>query len=163
MVNTSTMFSKLEKEKRQKNRPFLLPDKERKRGMQQYVAQAAVEVRFGVPSKNCDNYGICQIEMNESLFEPKAGSPAETNCCIRKGGAVMTLEADGGIELAFPKSCLSPKVVSDLFSKPFFEMEEDYVLPENLVPENTPASKWRFAAGRYPIVETQGFYILFFK
>ncbi|HMQ62132.1 MAG TPA: hypothetical protein PKE06_15765 [Flavilitoribacter sp.] len=145
--------------KRENARQKLLPAT----GSRQLKVQLAVEVKFGVPSKKCDNYGICQINRTDDVVAAAVELPECLNCG-KAAKAIMSLYSGNRIELLFPKSSLLPKVRAAVFGSLRFEVEEDYLLPDSVFdPALSPDEEWTFKSGRYFILETDGFYFINFQ
>jgi hypothetical protein len=124
------------------------------------VTQILVEVKFGVASRNCDNYGVCHIDMAEQLLNNKSQS---TLCCFRKTSAVLSLNSEGAMELAFFKSLMKAETEDMFFSNPTFKVEEDFEVSDELAVQFQLGSKPKIICGDYLIKKTSGFYIVDFS
>lgn len=80
------------------------------------------EVVFGQMTKKCVGAGICKIMLYRGRKRPPGCGSAI---------GVFSVEA-AGLMLKFQKHRICPKVRDRLFSKPYFEMGEAFVLPEDL-------------------------------
>ncbi len=123
------------------------------------IAQIYVEVKFGVVSRNCDNYGVCHIDSVEYLFK---NENQKMSICARKTTAIFSVCRNGGIELAFPKSALKAETQRMFFSQPFFTVEEDFELSGELTEQFNLDNKPKIIRGEYEIIETTGFYVVNF-
>lgn len=78
--------------------------------------QFSAEIEFGMPSKECKNFGICRIN-------PLRRGPAESS----KGNlAVVTLLETGDVEMAFLRDSLRPNSYEKFLAAEHFLVEEDY-------------------------------------
>lgn len=152
------MHSVHNKGRRLKKEPS--PATDRAQTARTLVAQAVVEVKFGIASRNCDNYGVCHIDMAEHLLERKS---QKTPCCLRKTNAILSVSGDGTIELAFPKSAMHAETENLFFSKIMFKVEEDFELPKELAKQFDLEIKSEIIHGNYRIIETTGFYVVNFS
>ena len=111
------------------------------------LSQLLVEVEFGVPSRQCVNYGICRIEIARGQGRPKSSG------CIGCGGlALASAPEDDLLQLAFFCSSLGERARRQHFGQGFFLVEEAYPLPRFL--HNTlglPAAA--IGSGRYRVLE----------
>jgi hypothetical protein len=123
------------------------------------VAQIAVEVKFGMVSRNCDNYGVCHIDATTQLLKDKN---LKTSCCFRKTTAVLSVNRDGGIELAFPKSAMKVETENMFFSQLFFKVEENFELSNELTEQFQLKNRPIIIRGNYRISSTMGFYLVRF-
>lgn len=124
------------------------------------IAQILVEVKFGVASRNCDNYGVCHIDMVEQVLPNKSGS---TSCCLRKTPAILSLSGNGNMELAFLKSAMKAETKHTFFSRSTFKVEEDFELSDQLAMQFQIENKPTIIQGDYLITKTAGFYIVDFS
>ena len=108
-----------------------------------------IEVEFGVPSRQCVNYGICRIELARAPGRPRSSK------CKRCGGlALASAPEEGVLELAFFQSSLSQAARRRYFGQGYFLMEEDFLLPRCLYNgRNFPAEA--ISCGRYRVLETE--------
>ncbi|NUN99874.1 MAG: hypothetical protein HUU01_04575 [Saprospiraceae bacterium] len=157
-VKTSEMHSVHNTGRRLKKEPS--PATDRDQTPRTLVAQAVVEVKFGIASRNCDNYGVCHIDLAEHLLERKS---KETHCCLRKTKAILSVSSNGSIELTFPKSAMHAETENLFFSKIMFSVEEDFELPKELAKQFDLEIKAKIIHGNYRIIETMGFYVVNFS
>jgi len=124
------------------------------------VNQLFVEVKFGMASRNCDNYGVCQVDAVENLWEVEN----DTTCnCLQKSRAIMTIDGFGNIELAFPKVLISEEIVRKYFNGFFFTVGEDYQVSDEIIKKHKIAGIPKILNGKYEIRETMGFYTIQFN
>lgn len=123
------------------------------------VAQIAVEVKFGMVSRNCDNYGVCHVDITTELLRDKN---LKTSCCLRKTTAMMSVNRNGNIELAFPKSAMKEETENMFFSQPIFRVEEDFELSNELTKQFELKNRPKILRGNYRISSTIGFYLVSF-
>ncbi len=120
--------------------------------------QMFMDVEFGVLSKDCRNYGICRIEEQGTIGLNDANNKFRK----KKGGtSIITIDSNKGIEMAFPKSNLEAKTAQKYFDKKEFLVEEDFIYSS----ETNPSGRslvFKIKKGKYPIIETLGFYIVKF-
>ncbi|MDZ4678918.1 MAG: hypothetical protein SH848_03940 [Saprospiraceae bacterium] len=124
------------------------------------VTQIFVEVKFGMASRNCDNYGVCHVDAIERLWEYQTTSLC---FCPGKARAIMSISENGDIEMVFPKSIIPPETKNNFFSKEFFEVKEDFKLSKKILDQYQIKVIPEILRGTYKVVETSGFYIIDFK
>lgn len=124
------------------------------------VNQLFVEVKFGIASRNCDNYGVCQVDAVENLW--KAENDNTCNC-LQKSRAIMSIDGFGNIELAFPKALISEEIIYRNFDNFFFTVGEDYQISNEIIKKYKISGIPKILNGRYEIQETTGFYIIQFN
>lgn len=110
-----------------------------------------VEVEFGVPSRQCVNYGICRIEIARARGRPKNSG------CRKCGGlALASTPGAGLLELAFLSASLSEQTRRQHFGQGHFLVEEAYPLPGFLYGSlGLPAAA--IHRGRYSILDSEHF------
>lgn len=124
------------------------------------VNQLFVEVKFGMASRNCDNYGVCQVDAIENLWEVEN----DTTCnCHQKSRAIMSIDGLGNIELAFPKAPISKEIICKYFDKFFFTVGEDYQISDEIIKKYKIEGIPKILKGEYEIQETIGFYTVQFN
>ena len=111
------------------------------------LSQLLVEVEFGVPSRQCVNYGICRIEIARGRGRPKSSG------CTGCGGlALASAPEEGLLQLAFFRSSLGERARRRHFGQGFFLVEEAYPLPRFLYSKlGLPAAA--IGSGRYRVLE----------
>ncbi len=119
------------------------------------ILQLLVEVEFGVPSRQCANYGICRIEAARAF--PKAGRG-------RRGCGALALASapeERALELAFLRNSLAETTRGLHFGGECFRVEEPYPLPSWLC-EKTGLPPLAVDSGRYRILKGQSFFVIRF-
>jgi hypothetical protein len=114
-----------------------------------------VLVLFGTPSKNCSGHGICDVTARSRPV------PSVRGCCPQAPAFFLQLSESEFILLA-PKPSLPETVAGRQFSKPFFEMEEAFPLPEFArccfkLPANA-----HIPAGQHLFKQDEHFYTIYF-
>ncbi len=103
-------------------------------------AQFIGEITFGMPSKNCANFGICRIDIMGK--EESKGS-----CTGKRSKGIISLFCKNYLEMDFLKHSMSMETINRYFSMPTFLVLEDYAFDyENfqiIIPK-----------GEYPIMES---------
>ena len=114
-------------------------------------SQLLIEVEFGVPSRQCVNYGICRIELAQGPGRPKSSG------CKQCGGLALAFTPEEGLlELAFLRSSLSEQTQRQHFGKGFFLIEEAFPLPPFLYRKlEMPTAA--IACGQYAVLESGPF------
>ena len=79
--------------------------------------QFTAEVEFGMPSKKCNNFGICRIH-------PVAQYKENCNCRQGKSLAVITIYNDDYIELDFLRYTISTSLYDKFFENGKFKIVE---------------------------------------
>ena len=114
-------------------------------------AQFVAEVEFGIPSKNCKNFGICRIH--------PIGSTQNLCTCSHSGVfAVITVYSDYA-ELDFLRHSISPESYSKYFSSGKFLVQEDFEYSE-MENERTHFS---ICKGEYYVVENNSMIKVLFR
>ena len=109
--------------------------------------QLLVDVEFGVPSRQCVNYGICRIELAGAPPRRKNGK-----CKQCSGWALASAPENSLLELAFLPDSISPQTRQQHFGRGYFLIEEAYALPVSLCSKlGIPAAT--IGCGQYRIVE----------
>lgn len=108
-----------------------------------------VEVEFGVPSRQCVNYGICRIEIARAR-----GRPKNSGCRQCGGLALASVPEPGQLELAFLPASLSEKTRQQHFGQGHFLVEEAYPLPW-LLHSSLGLPPVAIDSGRYAITESE--------
>ncbi len=112
--------------------------------------QFTAKVQFGAPSNNCNNYGICRLELLESF-----GIPETTPClCSKYYTATISYLEPNQLTIRFAKKDLDDKVIQKHFNRNFFTVEEDFSKVLHLA-TITATQNLTIDKGQYPIVETQ--------
>lgn len=116
------------------------------------IREVEMEVVFGTPSKNCSGTGICMIagRFPQGYTVPCPHAPAIIHCM-----------PDQELVFRFRKHRLSDRAVQAYFSAGFFQVEEDFALPQRLIrlwalPTDT------IPPGRYLLEEYSGEWRLYF-
>lgn len=78
--------------------------------------QFLAEVEFGMPSKECRNFGICRITPIRGVVSPER----------KRSQAIITLLNNNHLEMDFLKAFLSKKNYEKFLAKKKFLVEEDY-------------------------------------
>ena len=87
-----------------------------------------MEIVFGRPSKDCEDIGICRINLVTDL--PQA---SEQHCfCKKKAIALVTQQRNGQLLFRFPKNQMSQKTKITQFANRQFTVSEPFILPEPL-------------------------------
>ena len=105
-------------------------------------AQFLAEVQFGMPSKNCANYGICRLV-------PLGTNPIEDLCTLCKKIkclGIITVFKHKHIEMDFLKKDISAALYKKYFAKKTFLIQEDFLYQE-------PLCEIAITKGNYPIEE----------
>lgn len=90
------------------------------------IQELIVSVQFGMPSKNCRNFGICRIEKFDSVqkIEDQIIAPKE-----RVGLAILTVYKDWYLTFKFLKIGITEDTIKKFFIDKTFLIEEDCPLP----------------------------------
>lgn len=81
-------------------------------------------VRFGMPSKDCRNFGICRIEVVDGKH------PIQTH--YAKVLAWFTKNEEGCLEFSFLKTSLTAGTKAHFFKNDTFLIKEQYIFPDSL-------------------------------
>ena len=113
-------------------------------GVSNIKAQFLAEIEFGMPSRKCKNYGICNINpiRSEELSQRKNKA---------KAVALITLYNAEHVEFDFAKAYLSSADHEKFFKKETFLVNEDYVFEQD---EKIP-SEFTVKKGSYKILESR--------
>lgn len=112
--------------------------------------QFSAKVQFGAPSNNCNNYGICRLDL------PSTHNANQTKACLysKDYPAEISYLVPNQLTFRFAKKDLDDKVRQKHFNGQFFKVVEDFnkVLCLATISE---AQDLTICKGLYPIVETQ--------
>lgn len=142
-------------------RPAAAAEFRKDQNQQTLVNQAALEVKFGVASRDCDNYGICLVKLVRaaSLFQQSVRRAGSCKGCSAK--AIISHASPGHLELAFLKSSLSEKVIQHYFCDSFFNVNEDFYFPDSVC-RALQTEELIITKGCYSMQETKGFLLVQF-
>jgi len=85
------------------------------------VIRFYANVEFGMPSKNCANFGICRIHPVNHVNTPKK------NCCKSKTfSAKISYYHSSKIEMSFEINKIGASCREKYFSSKYFRVEEEY-------------------------------------
>lgn len=115
-------------------------------------SQLLVEVEFGVPSRQCVNYGICRIELARG-----PGRPKNSGCRQCGGLALASAPGERQLDLAFLLSSLGEQTRQQHFNSSCFLVEEAYLLPHALC-SCLGLPRAAIDSGRYRILESENFF-----
>lgn len=107
-------------------------------------SQFFAEVEFGIPSKNCVNYGICRITIMSSK-----------NLCRKcnHSTAIITVFSEEYVEFNFLKKSIPKTIYENYFSRKIFIVQETYESKEAEERIN-----FRVLKGKYSIYEDASFF-----
>jgi hypothetical protein len=97
--------------------------------------QVMADVKFGQPSKNCHDSGICEVELLPSNTSIIAIPEKYENSPCNKGITCLLSVypfSQAYLELAIPKSSLNAHCRKKQLTKAGFKVTEDYQLPDDL-------------------------------
>jgi hypothetical protein len=114
-----------------------------------------VTILFGTPSKNCTGHGICAVTVHNRPFATVRG------CCPQVSAFFLRL-SDTGFALLAPKLKFPESVAGRQFSRQFFEMEEDFPLPEFVRRYFKLPANANIPAGQHLIKHDEHFYTVYF-
>lgn len=108
-----------------------------------------MEIVFGRPSKDCEDIGICRINLVTDL--PQASKqPCD---CAKKTMAYVQQQRNGQLLFRFSKNQINPETIITQFVDQQFTVPEAYILPEPL--QRLFCPRILIEAGCYPIIETE--------
>ncbi|MEM6316920.1 MAG: hypothetical protein AAF960_04580 [Bacteroidota bacterium] len=104
-----------------------------------------MEIVFGRPSKECQDLGICRINLITDL-----PNDALRDCtCINH--VWVHQNQMGQLHFRFPKNQMNPENLNTQFVDNYFTVQESYIFPEPLRQLFFPRTV--IERGRYPVVE----------
>ncbi len=101
--------------------------------------QFLAAIEFGMPSKECRNFGICQINPIRGMAFPEK----------KKRKAIVTLLDNNQLEMSFLKASIPSKDYQNFLAKKDFLVEESYTFRDKV----KLALSFRILPGRYSINE----------
>lgn len=114
------------------------------------------EVVFGIPSRNCKNFGICRIsQLDMSLIKKRDCKTCNEHTAL----ALIAYLTTNDLEMFFLRSSMHTATNKKFFSEEYFRVEENYQLSVSL--ENNEIN-YNIVKGVYPILETSIYYIVRF-
>ncbi len=87
------------------------------------------DVVFGMPTKNCINFGICEVTRTETKNENRKG------CCKVKGTAIIVKQSDTQLRFFFEKKRMNKEIREKHFEQETFRVDENYELNEEILRE----------------------------
>ena len=124
------------------------------------LTQVFTEVRFGRPSKDCRNMGICRIEAltyGMDLFERV--NRAEPRTAI----AVFSVSSTTLLEGLFLKASIGPDTRRTFFDPEYFRVDERFEFPVGLMDASIPGDLLKISPGSYRISELAHYYLIDFS
>jgi len=115
------------------------------------------EVEFGIPSKDCKNYGICRISKLNNIttnFKKKA-------CNCQHAVAKIIYWDSYVLQMQFDKSSISATAKRKYFAETYFKIEEEYPLIIPTENKHTNPICYTIQKGAYPISKTSSHYTLY--
>ncbi len=124
-------------------------------------AQVLAGVKFGQLSKNCDNSGICEVELMPANAELFSAAPTAADPCARPVTCLLSASRhlENFLELAVVKSDLCEQCRQKQFFKKGFKLDEDYHLPEHVC-QALQLEKAVITKGLHPYLESIGLLIV---
>lgn len=117
------------------------------------VRQIIAEIVFGMPSKDCKNYGICRVISNSVI--PRSANVCKDGTCINyTATSILTLLDNEKIELHCLRSTLSPETINKHFNNKYFLVQEDYHLSTDICQE-LDVDQLSIKKGKYKIKRTK--------
>lgn len=97
--------------------------------------QVMADVKFGQPSKNCHDSGICEVELlpsDTSIID--TSQTGENTPCNKPITCLLSVHSVAAqyLEMAIPKSSLNAHCRKKQLTKAGFKVTEDYQLPDDL-------------------------------
>ena len=89
------------------------------------IREVKAEIIFGMPSKDCANYGICKISRSHEGPSRSLDSDC-TICQLYKASATLLLNDKNELEMRCLADSLSEETMEKHFSKDEFYILEDY-------------------------------------
>ncbi len=113
------------------------------------------EIVFGTPSKQCLGHGICAVF-------PTAGAPYNTSRSCKAVSTILFKTLSGQVGLAIPRRSLPQHILTKHFSDNYFQVEEHFCLPENILEKLQLSTGFIIRAGVYKICFIRNFILIFF-
>ncbi len=114
--------------------------------------QFVAEVEFGMPSKKCNNYGICRIN-------PIGQDKKACTCSKQDIFAVVTVFGANYTEVEFLRSSISDEHYDKFFSKGKFKVIEEYPFTAM----DNKEHHFKIATGEYYVIETSSMIKVVFR
>lgn len=116
------------------------------------IVQFLADVRLGMPSQKCTNYGVCHIDAIhlDEQYIPK------TKPYLK---AVISVYEENRVEMAFLQSSLDQGVISNHFNHNHFLVMEEYQFHD----ENHQLPSFTISTGTYPVERSNGFLSVCFE
>lgn len=114
------------------------------------------EVIFGIPSKDCKNYGICRINKLS-----KISAKSKKNVCgCQSAIAQFTYWDSHNLQMKFIISSIAQITKQKYFVEPYFKIEEDYPLIISSENKHTKSIQYIIKKGVYLILKSSSHYTL---
>jgi hypothetical protein len=115
-----------------------------------------VSIVIGNPNAECARFGICRIDDIDEDLVPERASEMAAAYGHRGVVAVLSARSEGQVlHLEFPKSVLQPLTLQMFFNEDTFLTEVKKPLPTKLCHALGVAEGTCFAAGQWPIAQTE--------
>lgn len=122
------------------------------------LKQIIVNVTLGQHSKDCENFGVCKVDYASDVrFNDLLNTLSECN----NGIAILSLDKEKGLDLAFLKTTIRDCCAERFFSEPFFKVQETFHFSDDIT-KCLQVSSLKIEEGLYPIQSSSGFYIVQF-
>jgi len=102
-------------------------------------------VRFGMVSKKCQNYGICEVHMIKS----RSGVVGKSKKRVVSNIEVTT---DHKLKFSFDTTTITDEGQAKYFGRGYFKMGEAYTLPSSIT-KKLGISPHSIESGNYPIID----------
>ncbi len=112
-------------------------------------------VVFGTPSKQCLGHGICAVF-------PTEGPSYNTSQSCKAVSTLFFKTLSGQVGLAISKRSLPQHILTKHFSDNYFQVEEHFCLPENVLEKLQLSTEFIIRAGVYKICFIRNFILIFF-
>ncbi len=116
----------------------------------------SVVLDIGRKSRNCRGFGICKVTITIEL-------KGNQNLDFNEVNGILTNETKGKVTLVVPYDKTNKsKFVKETLSKEYFLVEEDFVMPDDVLKKLELTGKYVIKKGKYKINRTkEGYKIVF--
>lgn len=138
------MFRLLKAEIKFNNKKIMIQEVKKFNIQAKITNQFLAEVEFGMPSKDCNNFGICRIHlMNQN-------APLALRCC-KSATAVITINNRNQVQFHFLRKTICASTYAKIFAGLSFLVLEEY----NSI--NLEGIEINILPGEYPIINQDAF------
>jgi len=124
------------------------------------IREVKAEIIFGMPSKDCDNYGICKISRSHEGPSRSLNSNC-TRCQTYKASATLLLNDNNELEMRCLADTISEETMTKHFSKDEFYILEDYYCTDDIC-KALQTNELVLREGKYTVQRSEDYLTILF-